>query len=395
VINLLNRLFSMDLTKFSNLPGIDTYNADVYESSDLPEDDQADRAFRPGVDNSESVERINISFADAQNQFAHSEDLKDKKDDIFQNRLFSFGYFPRSEYEIISERNMETPTQKFERLKAEVSEFITMTEKMDSSGKTEAPTSVQMRESAKMLLEQLQEVHLDKIIKCEEAVLDPEGSIGKKLTNEVAQMVSKGSTKADNKEDKGDRAKYEVYVPAGSGGKSATLVDLEKRVAILEKSVGSISGAEIATFGSEPNLVAAIEKLEEKVFLLDKANLEFLEIRLQSLIDKLKDLKAKPVPSEKLTKVSEMLEIAHKWDAVADTLPNIVDRLSVLDSLHQQTLQFSQALSAIDGLQQQINSSTKSNTTSLEQLKSNMNQNMENIQSNIASLEKRLGNVKK
>ena len=39
----------MDLTKFSNLPGIDTYNADVYESSDLPEDEQAERMFKPGI----------------------------------------------------------------------------------------------------------------------------------------------------------------------------------------------------------------------------------------------------------------------------------------------------------------------------------------------------------
>ena len=89
-----------------------------------------------------------------------------------------------------------------------------------------------------------------------------------------------------------------------------------------------------------------------------------------------------------------MLEVAQKWDAVADSLPLVVERLAALDPLHQQTLQFSQALNAIDSLQQQISSSNKSNTTSLEQLKTNMSQNMENIQSNITSLEQRINNLK-
>ena len=172
------------------------------------------------------------------------------------------------------------------------------------------------------------------------------------------------------------------------------LVDLEKRIAGLEKAVGSPSGAEIATLGAEPNLVSAVERLEEKVSLLDKQNLDMLEFRLQSLLDKLKEVKTKPVVSEKLTKVQEMYELAQKWDSVADSLPLIVDRLQVLDPLHQQTLQFSQALNAIDTLQQQVVNSTKSNNASLDQLKTNMNQNMENIQSNITSLEQRLNKFK-
>ena len=176
-----------------------------------------------GVDNSECVERINISFSDAQNQFAHSDDAKDRKDDIFKNRHFSFGYFPRSEYEIICERSMETPSQKFDRLKTEFTEFIAMIDKL--SGEAESsdkapPNSVEMRDSAKMLLEQLQEVQLDKIIKCEETVLDPEGSIAKKLTNEITKLTAKSD--ASTSADPSSKAKYELFVPSDSGTKSAT-----------------------------------------------------------------------------------------------------------------------------------------------------------------------------
>ena len=59
-------------------------------------------------------------------------------------------------------------------------------------------------------------------------------------------------------------------------------------MASLEKSIGSASGASIASLGSEPNLVSAVEKLEEKVNLLDKQSLDMIEFRLQSLLDKLK-----------------------------------------------------------------------------------------------------------
>ena len=183
--------------------------------------------LRSGVDNSECVERINISFSDAQNQFAHSDDSKDRKDDIFKNRHFSFGYFPRSEYEIICERSLETPSQKFDRLKTEFTEFISMLDKMTSDDASEKPpaNAVEMRESAKMLLEQLQEVQLDKITKCEEAVLDPEGSIAKKLTNEITKLTTKSDSSAGSDPTTGGdsgKAKYELYVPSSSSTKSST-----------------------------------------------------------------------------------------------------------------------------------------------------------------------------
>ena len=52
----------MDLTKFSNLPGIDTYNADVYESSEMPEADQADMMFKPGTQWKENIRVVIICY---------------------------------------------------------------------------------------------------------------------------------------------------------------------------------------------------------------------------------------------------------------------------------------------------------------------------------------------
>ena len=94
-------------------------------------------------------------------------------------------------------------------------------------------------------------------------------------------------------------------------------------MAALEKSVGSPSSASIATLGSEPNLVSAIEKLEEKVTLLDKQSLDMLEFRLQSLLDKLKDLKSKPVPSEKLTKVLKNV----RWHFIFSYFTQVNDKI--------------------------------------------------------------------
>ncbi len=35
-------------------------------------------------------------------------------------------------------------------------------------------------------------------------------------------------------------------------------------------------------------------------------------------------------------KVSELYEMVKKWDAVVDTLPHVVDRLTALNDLHEQ-----------------------------------------------------------
>ena len=93
----------------------------------------------------------------------------------------------------------------------------------ESEEDLEIPNSVEMRESAKMLLSQLQEIHLDKVIKCEESVLDPDGSVSKKLANEIAQFKSTAASSetksADSSAD--SMARYEVYVPSNYGGKSS------------------------------------------------------------------------------------------------------------------------------------------------------------------------------
>lgn len=87
-------------------------------------------------------------------------------------------------------------------------------------------------------------------------------------------------------------------------------------------------------------------------------------------------------------KISELYEIVKKWDSLSDTLPNIVDRLSSLNQLHEQgamlspetrseallcvsvsALQFSQALAHLDTSQQNIAEHLQSHGDMLKQVR--------------------------
>ena len=99
----------------------------------------------------------------------------------------------------------------------------------ESEDAVEIPNPMEMRESAKMMLNQLQEIHLDKVIKCEESVLDPDGSVSKKLANEISSLKNTAAAAASSKGDSlsgadassDSMARYEVYVPSNYGGKSS------------------------------------------------------------------------------------------------------------------------------------------------------------------------------
>ena len=98
----------------------------------------------------------------------------------------------------------------------------------ESEDAVEIPNPMEMRESAKMMLNQLQEIHLDKVIKCEESVLDPDGSVSKKLANEISSLKStaaaassKGDSSSGADASSDSMARYEVYVPSNYGGKSS------------------------------------------------------------------------------------------------------------------------------------------------------------------------------
>merc|ERR1712157_68311 len=102
------------------------------------------------------------------------------------------------------------------------------------------------------------------------------------------------------------------------------------------------------------------------------------------------DKKAVMDDAEKQSKISELYAVCMKAEANAVVLPNIVDRLESLQTLHDQASQFSKALTQLDTVQQRLDSSLGSNQKILMETQAKFSENLSNIQNNFENIEQRL-----
>lgn len=194
--------------KYADLPGIARNEPDVYETSDLPEDDQAE--FDAEELTSTSVEHIIVNPNAAYDKF------KDKRVGTkgldFSDRIGKTkrtGY-ESGEYEMLGEGLgvKETPQQKYQRLLHEVQELTTEVEKIKMTVKESATeeklTPVVLAKQLAALKQQLVASHLEKLLGPDAAInlTDPDGALAKRL---LLQLEATKNTKG-----------------AGSGGKTTS-----------------------------------------------------------------------------------------------------------------------------------------------------------------------------
>ena len=95
-----------------------------------------------------------------------------------------------------------------------------------------------------------------------------------------------------------------------------------------------------------------------------------------------------------LEKVNELYELVKKWDSCADVLPTIVDRLYTLQDLHQQAMEFSSSLKALEAAQSELSNNLGGHEQLLQDVQKTFTNNVDLIQSNVASLETRINALK-
>ncbi|XP_055965950.1 dynactin subunit 2-like [Sorex fumeus] len=181
--------------KYADLPGIARNEPNVYETCDLPEDDQAE--FDVEELTSTSVEHIIVNSNAAYDKF------KDKK---VGTRGLDFSYCigktKRTGYEMLGEGLgvKETPQQKYQRLLHEVQELTTEVEKIKTTVKEsvteEKLTPVVLAKQLASLKQQLVASHLEKLLGLDAAInlTDPDGALAKRLLLQLeATKNSKGA----------------------------------------------------------------------------------------------------------------------------------------------------------------------------------------------------------
>lgn len=399
--------------KYADLPGIARNEPDVYETSDLPEDDQAE--FDAEELTSTSVEHIIVNPNAAYDKF------KDKKIGTkgldFSDRISKSkrnGY-ESGEYEILGEGTgvKETPQQKYQRLLHEVQELTQEVEKIQSTVKDstaeEKLTPVALAKQVAALKQQLVSNHLEKLLGPDAAInlTDPDGALAKRLLTQLdaakTRKVPEGKTPAKGSaQDAGGLVTYELHCRPEQNkfSQAAKVAELEKRIGELETAVRFDQDTQnpltVGLQGS--NLMDTVEILQAKVNLLDVASLDQVEARLQSVLGKMNEIakhKAAIEDADTESKVHQLYDVVQKWDSMSGTLPQVVQRLVTLKQLHEQAMQFGQLLTHLDTTQQMISNSLKDNTTSLAIVQKAMKENLATVEDNFATIDSRIKKLSK
>uniref|UniRef100_A0A4W6EEY6 Dynactin 2 (p50) n=1 Tax=Lates calcarifer TaxID=8187 RepID=A0A4W6EEY6_LATCA len=387
--------------KYANLPGIAFNEPDVYETGDLPEDDQAQ--FESEELCSESVERIVVNPNAAYDKFKDkhvSTKGLDFSDRISKSRRVGY---ESGEFEILGEGCgvKETPQQKYQRLVNEIQELTQEVDAIQAATKEsnaeERLTPVVLAQQAAQLKQQLVSAHLDSLLGPQAHInlADPDGALARRLLTQLeAAKGSRGSAAGDSKP-----------TPSAKGPDGVVLYELHSRPE-QEKFNESAkvkwkgrwwqqSSGPLSAGVQGASLMDTIDLLQARVSALDSATLDQVEARLQSVLGKMNEIAKHKAAIEDADTQNKLYDVVQKWDALSTSIPQVVQRLVAVKELHEQAMQFGQLLTHLDTTQQMINNSLKDNNTLLTQVQQTMKENLVAIEENFAALDQRMKKLSK
>ncbi|TMS19403.1 Dynactin subunit 2 [Larimichthys crocea] len=397
--------------RFTKLP---LTSRTVYETGDLPEDDQAQ--FESEELCSDSVERIVVNPNAAYDKFKDKHVTTkglDFSDRISKSRRVGY---ESGDFEILGEGCgvKETPQQKYQRLVNEIQELTQEVDTIQAATKEsnaeERLTPVVLAQQAAQLKQQLVSAHLDSLLGPQAHInlADPDGALARRLLTQLeAAKGSRGTAAGDPKQTASAKGPdgvvlYELHSRPEQEkfNESAKMAELEKRLAELEIAVGSGSDKQgpLSAGVQGTSLMDTIELLQARVSALDSATLDQVEARLQSVLGKMNEIakhKAAIEDADTQNKVSQLYDVVQKWDAVSTSIPQVVQRLVAVKELHEQAMQFGQLLTHLDTTQQMINNSLKDNNTLLTQVQQTMKENLVAVEENFAALDQRMKKLSK
>jgi len=401
-------------SKYADLPGIAYDQPDSYETADLPECNQNTDFYEEETD---TIERLHISASEAFNRFKGK--TLDGKGIDFSDRLskrLRTGYDARSgDWELVESGEKETPLQKYQRLQCEMKELLEEITQLKEMAKDEKDleklSSLLLSSHVEVAQKQLAEVRLEETLGSElmTSLADPQGSQLRRLFAQLENLKLSGtpSQKLGNIKTQpaaqSGTVTYELtYRPEQAYlMQVSNVADLEHRLHKLETVLGATSDkmARLSLDTQHKSLVEVAQELNAKANLLDSAQLDHIEGRLTALAQKMDSINEKtaatPEDLERNHKMNELYELVTKTETLAQVLPQTVDRLLALESLHRQAVDFNKSLAQLEALQQQIINSLQNNDTMMKDVQTNVKQNLDAIIKNISGLETRIAALKK
>ncbi|VDL87027.1 unnamed protein product, partial [Nippostrongylus brasiliensis] len=164
------------------------------------------------------------------------------------------------------------------------------------------------------------------------------------------------------------------------------LLSLESRIRRIETLVGEVDA------GRQP-IADAVEDIRFRLDALNPSFVEGMETKLNSVISKLdqvEDKREKSVDGEMEAKVNDLLELMSKWDVACAAMPSNLKKLQGLHRLHEQAQHFSERLSQLVGVREQIEKAIAADRMAMCELQVKAKEDISALLGQVANLEETL-----
>lgn len=273
---------------------------------------------------------------------------------------------------------IETPIQKYRRLKTEIKAFESALAQLASKSEAGAdPTTTTVAQISKDLLQMntlLSEQAGASTLLFEDNLSELNSM--KTLNDQLVKTT--GKEKAP--------AVYSLF--SGSGNNSSRLTALENRLANIERIMGT---------SADTDAMTTIASLSAKLDVLgDPAKLQEIRKTVQTLTEHLETLKKEKkkvdpiLAKQKNEKVDKLFTMMSRWDKAALQLPVVVERLKSLQLLNAEASGVVDLMNTLDQQTKTLAQALSEDRELLSQVSKTLATNSERIAQNIESLDSRI-----
>ncbi|VDL94904.1 unnamed protein product [Schistocephalus solidus] len=379
-----------------------TDEPDFYESCDLPEADQRKEEVDVEQMLPKEIEQISLSVSDAHKRFENCKvDSKnaDFSDDI--SVAGKVGYAVESSEYLSGAMDQESITQRFQRLQLEVRQLMNDAEavgaQMKQADQSEPLSASELKQMASALSKQLSALQIEDMFG-PNATVDLSGQEAI-LQKRIVEQIN--AFKPHEKPTKGahqDHITYDLYMKPSLKGEpqNQKFLELDRRLERLEALLGQPDPTRLSSMTADTmghGLLEAAQRLAARSSLLQPGHLDQIESRLVNLQTKLQSITEKRetiADADSQHKIAELYELVKKWDSLTTDLPQIVQRLQDLQTLHEQASEFSSSLASMELEQKRIDQNLDNYGKLLNQVQESVTETMKTFKDNIVVLDEKM-----
>ncbi|KAI9565206.1 hypothetical protein GHT06_008987 [Daphnia sinensis] len=377
--------------KYAALPGIAYDQPDYYESEDVCE------SFSNPIsqDQSDCVENLNTNVMESYTKFKGCWLLSQKAD--FSGKIgvkHNLGYTSwNGPYELQADGEKESPIQKLNRLKCEVSELQQEVEQsLTDSEEFGDPQSLAMQVT--FLQKQLMDIKIN-----ENGFPKTEISTKRKIFDDLEKVGKTVEDTLDQGTSTLDPSKIVYQLQFKPQQIKLDLASREANMLQRLEKLESLFGVpdkmnQLCAETGQKSVSDAIRSICSKVALLEPTHLDQVESRLSVLMQKLNVItKQHGIEDSSLSgTVKELYEMVKQLEPLLLLLPSIVDRLASLKVLHDRALNFSQTVTQVENMQTNLDIAIQDQLQLLTNVQEGLSMNMQAMKMSVQKLDDKLSN---